>query len=89
MLRWFLMQKRYIIGGNNMRIPIVDEQDEIIKIIDINDGQKGEICRVSALWIINEKGEVLLAQRSLRKRRDPMNILVNGLALWLIASIIL
>ncbi len=54
-----------------MRIPIVNEQDEIIKVIDINDRRSGEICRVSALWIVNEKDEILLAQRGLNKKRDP------------------
>jgi isopentenyldiphosphate isomerase len=54
-----------------MRIPIVNEQDEIIKNIDVSERQKGDIGRVSALWITNEKGEVLLAQRSFKKVRDP------------------
>ena len=40
-----------------MKIPIVNEQDEIIKIVDMNDRQKSDICRVSALWITNEKDE--------------------------------
>jgi len=54
-----------------MRIPIVNEQDEIIKNIDASEEQKGDISRVSALWVINEKGEVLLAQRDFKNARDP------------------
>ncbi len=54
-----------------MRIPIVNEEDEIIKIIDSTERMKGDIGRVSALWITNEKGEILLAQRSFTKKRDP------------------
>jgi isopentenyldiphosphate isomerase len=54
-----------------MKIPIVNEQDEIIKIIDANERQKGDIGRVSALWITNENGGILLAQRAFRKLRDP------------------
>ncbi len=54
-----------------MRISIVNEKDEIIKNIDKNDEQKGDISRVSALWVTNEKGEVLLAQRSLNKINSP------------------
>jgi isopentenyldiphosphate isomerase len=54
-----------------MKIPIVNEQDEIIKIIDADERQKGDIGRVSALWVTNETGLVLLAQRAFRKRRDP------------------
>ena len=54
-----------------MRIPIVDEQDKIIKNIDEDERQKGDICRVSSLWVTNEKGEFLLAQRNFKKVRDP------------------
>ena len=54
-----------------MRIPIVNEKDEIIKNINIEERQIGDICRISALWITNEKKEILLAQRSFNKKRDP------------------
>ena len=54
-----------------MKIPIVDEQDNIIKIIDSKDRKPGEITRVTGIWVGNEKGEVLLAQRAFSKRRDP------------------
>ncbi len=54
-----------------MRIPIVNEQDELIEYKDIDERKDGEICRVSALWVTNEKGEVLLAKRASTKKRDP------------------
>ena len=54
-----------------MRIPIVNEQDEIIKYIDANERQKGDISRVAGLWVTNEKGEILLTQRNFNKIRDP------------------
>jgi len=54
-----------------MRIPIVNEQDEIIKYIDVSERQKGDIGRVAGLWVTNEKGEILLAQRSFNKIKDP------------------
>ncbi|MFA6077211.1 MAG: NUDIX hydrolase [Candidatus Paceibacterota bacterium] len=54
-----------------MRIPIVNEQDEIIKIIDSTDRQKSDICRVSALWVTDRDGNVLLAQRSFSKKFSP------------------
>ena len=54
-----------------MRVPIVNEQDELIEYKDMNDRVYGEIIRVSALWLTNEKGEILLAQRSFNKKRDP------------------
>lgn len=53
-------------------ILIVDENDQVI-------GQKSraemdystDTCRVSAVWIINSSGEVLIAQRKFTKKRDP------------------
>lgn len=54
-----------------MRIPIVNEQDKIIKYIDVSERQKGDICRVAGLWVTNEKGEILLAQRNFNKIKDP------------------
>lgn len=53
------------------KIIIVNENDEIIghKFRDIIKHE--DIYRVSALWIKNSKGDVLLAQRSLNKQHDP------------------
>lgn len=53
-----------------MRIPIVNEQDEIIKVIDINDRKPSDISRNTSVWLLNEKNELLLAQRAFRKRRE-------------------
>ena len=54
-----------------MIIPIVNEQDELIEYKDFDERKSNEICRVSALWVTNEKGEILLAKRASTKRRDP------------------
>ncbi len=54
-----------------MKIPIVNEQDEIIGYKDRKDRNKADITRITALWLWNEKGEVLLAQRALSKKLDP------------------
>jgi len=54
-----------------MRIPIVNEQDEIIKYIDRAEKQPWEISRVAGLWVTNKRGDVLLAQRSFDKKIDP------------------
>lgn len=55
-----------------MRIPIVNEKDEIIAIKDRSEVQHGlDIYRVSALWLTNSKGEILIAQRSLNKKDNP------------------
>lgn len=55
-----------------MLIPIVDEDDRVVenKLRSQING-KSDIYRVSALWITNSNGEVLLAQRKLTKENDP------------------
>jgi isopentenyldiphosphate isomerase len=55
-----------------MKIPIVDEEDNLICYKDANERDpKKEITRTSALWLINELGEVLVAKRSINKRYHP------------------
>lgn len=51
---------------------VVDEADKIIghKLRDEIDFKK-DIYRISALWLTNSKGEVLIAQRLLTKDKDP------------------
>ena len=55
-----------------MEIPIVNSKDEIIgykdrSVIDYNH----DIFRTSSLWITNNDGDVLLAQRKYDKKVDP------------------
>ncbi len=54
-----------------MRIPIVNESDEIIGYEDRKDRIPGSITRITSLWVGNEKGEVLLAQRAFTKKDSP------------------
>lgn len=55
-----------------MRIPIVDEQDEVLYYKDsIERNARTEITRVAALWVINEKDEFLIAKRSKNKKHHP------------------
>jgi isopentenyl-diphosphate Delta-isomerase len=54
-----------------MRIPIVNENDEIIGVKDSDDLAVSDIYRVSAIWITNSDGEILLAQRAFTKKKDP------------------
>jgi len=54
-----------------MKVIVVNEQDEIIGVKDRNDRGDADIIRVSAAWLINSHGEVLIAQRALDKVRDP------------------
>lgn len=53
------------------RIPVVNEQDEIIGYKDRKDRNTVDITRITALWLTNEKGEVLLAQRAFTKSINP------------------
>lgn len=54
-----------------MKIPIVDEQDNILGYKDRKDRLPGEITRVAALWVGTNDGEVLLAQRAFTKKDSP------------------
>lgn len=51
---------------------IVDDEDNIVGYKDRDKiDWKKDIYRVSALWLTNSKGEILLAQRSKNKTKDP------------------
>jgi len=54
-----------------MKIIEVDENDNEIGLRDRKDRSGDFIYRVSALWVINSKGDILLAQRALDKEHDP------------------
>ena len=54
------------------KIQIVNEQDEVIGYKDRTGlDYENNIYRVSALWLTNSKGEVLIAQRAMTKDRNP------------------
>ena len=50
------------------KIIIVDKNDKIIKCKNRDDLNQTDIYRVSALWLKNSKGDILLAQRSFSKK---------------------
>lgn len=54
-----------------MKIPIVNEQDEIIEYKERGDVTSSDICRIVGLHVFNEKGEVLVALRHPSKKRHP------------------
>jgi len=54
-----------------MKIIIVDEKDNILGFKERNSVLDNELYRVSSCWIVNEKNQVLLAKRSLNKKRNP------------------
>lgn len=54
-----------------MRIPIVDEKDEIIGYKERKDRYIEELVRATGLWITDTNGNILLAQRSFNRRYGP------------------
>ncbi|MFA6467225.1 MAG: NUDIX domain-containing protein [Patescibacteria group bacterium] len=52
-------------------IIVVDEEDNIIGHKDRYKLSPDDIYRVSALWLTNSKGDILLAQRSFDKKHHP------------------
>src|SRR3990167_156537 len=50
---------------------IVNAQDEVIGAADRDNFPETGIQRVSGLWIENRSGEVLLSQRSYKKKFGP------------------
>lgn len=54
-----------------MKIPIVNEKDEIIRYEDRNTRNPKDICRISGLWLTDRDGNVLLAQRAFTKKLSP------------------
>jgi len=64
-----------------MKIPIVDRQDNILyHKDDVEHDPTKEITRTSALWLCDEKGELLIAKRSKNKKFHPnlWNLSVSG-----------
>jgi isopentenyldiphosphate isomerase len=53
------------------RIIVVNENDEIIIHKERGTLTKDDIYRVSALWVKNSNGNILLAQRKFTKSHDP------------------
>jgi len=53
------------------QIPVVDENDNIIGYRDRDGITAADIYRVTALWVKNSNGEVLIARRSLTKTHNP------------------
>lgn len=53
------------------KIIIVDAEDNIIGYKDRETVTSEDIYRVSALWITNSQGEILLARRALTKAHNP------------------
>ena len=50
---------------------LVDQNDNVIGYKERGQLEPGDIYRISALWVINSKDDVLLARRVLTKKNDP------------------
>ncbi len=58
-------------NSDNEIIPIVDLNDEIIGYKARKDIATEDIYRVSACWIKDKEGNILLAQRAFTKKNNP------------------
>jgi len=56
---------------NKSKIIIVNKNDKIINHKERETLAQSDIYRVSVLWIQNPKGDILLAQRSFNKKKNP------------------
>jgi isopentenyldiphosphate isomerase len=54
-----------------MKLPVVDENDKTIGHKEKDELSPTDIYRVSRLVILNSKGQILMAQRALTKKKDP------------------
>lgn len=54
-----------------MKLVVVDESDNVIGAKDRDEITSDDIYRVARLVILNSKGQLLLAQRALVKKKDP------------------
>lgn len=53
------------------KIIIVDENDDVIGHKERGTLKQEDVYRVSALWIVNSSGDILLARRAFSKSHDP------------------
>lgn len=55
----------------NEIVTLVDEQDNVIGSKDRTTLTENDRWRIITIWIFNDKGELLIAKRSMDKRTDP------------------
>lgn len=54
-----------------MKIPIVNENDEVIEYRERGEVDTNSIYRVASLWITDPDGKILLTKRSFDKKHSP------------------
>ena len=62
--------EKYIIESN-MKIPIVNEEDEVIGYKERGNRDPNDICRITGLWVTALDGSILLARRAFTKKHHP------------------
>ncbi len=53
------------------RVAVVDREDRVLRVVERKDTKDDDILRVVGVFILNEKGEILLQLRSKRSFRYP------------------
>ena len=61
----------YFSYNPRMKVVVVNEKDEVLGYKERDDRDTSDIIRVSAIWILNDKNEVLIAQRAFTKTLSP------------------
>lgn len=54
-----------------MRIPIVNENDEVIEYKERENAIRADIRRITSVWVFNKNKEILIAKRQSTKIVDP------------------
>lgn len=54
-----------------MKIPVVDENDNLIRFKEREDRNPDDIIRITSIWITDIDGNILLQQRKLTKKVNP------------------
>lgn len=54
-----------------MKIPIVNESDEVIGEVEREERKPEQIIRITGIWVTDENGDILLQQRGLSKKQNP------------------
>lgn len=57
--------------SEDILIPVVDANDQILGYKKRGDIVLGDIYRITALWVTNDQNDILIAQRSFSKTKDP------------------
>lgn len=57
----------------NERVNVVDRQDNVLKTVTRKEAKDSDILRVTAVFILNKKGGMILQLRSMKSFRYPLH----------------